>query len=188
MKLFYYSRLKRKLYLYIILAIVLSLVIGVNRYMVSLRDAKEKQLITFQKLAIKRNVIIRDLEDLRKNLQQTRRLISYGLKEPELAIFDRLDYIRSLGRNLTIKLGQFRKTERIVSMPVTIELRTDSFEEITDLFQRLIFKRFPLFRFQDTILKKPEAAENVSTSDQGIKGDMIVCIIRGEVFIPRHGQ
>ncbi len=188
MKLFYYSRLKRKLYLYIILGIVLSLLVGVNRYMISLRDAKERQLITFQKLAIKRDVIIRDLENLRKNLQQTKRLVSYSLREPELAIFDRLDYIRGLGRNLTIKLGQFRKTERIVSMPVTIELRIDSFKDITALFQRLVFKNFPLFRFQDTILKKSEAAENVSTSDHSIKGDMIICIIKGEVFIPRHGQ
>ena len=188
MKLFYYSRLKRKLYLYIILALALSLLVGVNRYMLSLRDAKEEQLITFQRLAIKRDVIIRDLENLRRNLQQTNRLISYGLKEPELAIFDRLDYIRRLGSDLVIKLGQFRKTERIVSLPVTIELSTDSFKDITDLFQRLVFEEFPLFRFQDTILRKSEVAEVVSTSNQSIKGDMIICIIKGEVFIPRHGQ
>jgi hypothetical protein len=188
MKLFYYSLLKRKLYFYIILGIVLSLVVGINRYMESLRDVKEKQLITFQKLAIKRDVIIRDLENLRENLRQTKRLVSYGFKEPELAIFERLDYIRGLNSKLTIKLGQFQKTERIVSMPVTIELRTDSFKDITDLFQRLIFKKFPLFRFQDTILKKSEATENISTRNQNIKGDMIICIIKGEVFIPRYGQ
>ncbi len=187
MKTFYYNRIKKGLYLYILFGLLITLFIGVNRYILSLKEAKENQLIELQKLSVKREIIMRDLSSLRENLNEARQFISHAAATPEQAIFERLDYIRGLNKDLKIRLGPFKKDKGSLSIPITMELRTDSFDDINRIFQGLVFKEFPLFRFQDTILRKTSAESNVPLQKSGVKGDIILCIIKGEVYTLRHG-
>ncbi|RMG69598.1 MAG: hypothetical protein D6710_08580 [Nitrospirae bacterium] len=129
-----------------------------------------------QRATIKAGMISRDIGIYKKNLSQVVRFSGGSYISPERTILQRIDILKSLYPDITIKPGVFNKREDVVGLPAEIIIKSKSYYRITDIIETLSNERLPLYRFSQIDLRPLHSSS---------KGGEIQCRINGEFLTVR---
>ncbi len=171
----YYELIKKKLYIYLVTGIAISILIFSNRVITSYNSVASERLSQLTTISIKKRAIVDDTERIRSLLREANNILPPDATTKS-AIFERLDEIKSYRKDIVIKLDRFYQKGPFLLLPVYINFRTSSYQDIVIFLQELNFERFPLFRFRDVTLRKAEYGDQID------KRNLIECNIYGEVF------
>jgi hypothetical protein len=138
--------IKRGLLVYTITGILAALLL----FTYLLTDSYNKNLKTLkdnlQRVIIKRGVIRRDLSVYRKNLNQLL-VFSGGRKNPERAILERIDSLKRLYPELSIRPSGFVHKNGTTELEAEVTFNGKSYYEVIKLIGALSEESMPLYKF-----------------------------------------